>query len=77
MVYSNREFGSKKLTVVLGGYSMEQRGTVATCHLLTCGTTLPLVAGVHAGECWLVYTCQLVAGVHSIMWLVTTNASGL
>lgn len=51
---------------------MEQRGTVATCHIMTCGamrscalcTRCHLVAGVHNA---------VLAGVHSVVWLVTKN----
>lgn len=68
---------------------MEQRGTVATCHIMTCGTTLPcdwctrwrVVAGVHMRSCAWCTRCHLVAGVHnavlagvhSVVWLVTKN----
>ena len=63
----------QKNDVVVGGYSKEQRGTVATCHLLTCGTTLPLVAGVHAGEFWLVYMPSCGWCTQASLWLVYTK----
>ena len=77
MIYSNVEFGSKKRT---GDFRGVLNGTERDSgHLpyLTCGTTLRLVTGVHAGEWWLVYTCHLVAGVHNaVLWLVYTQSCG-
>ena len=72
MIYSNVEFGSKKRTGDFRGVFNGTERDSGHLPYLTCGTTPPcdwctqchLVAGVHAGELWLVY--------NAILWLVYT-----